>query len=270
VSEQQLAAPYPSLNEAFPNGRQHQLAALGHTENRRTEVVKTLGLPALAVEDQLVRALLELGIENAQHAKSARQEIENSLGFFSFRGFPTGQAPTPRELKKAVSRIAASMRNMESDLNLLMMARRDIGIGEQKRAEALKQMQHAILGSIAARILPASLTGKFTDDEIADAMPNVSNSINTQGFSNGWNGGFSHVAQIADKLADAFDQSELSKPTKTYDIHFTRFIGHLAGIFKKWTGNEARSPDSNATQPSNWRSQFSRFVEAVWPLTPEG
>lgn len=243
---------------------------MGHDEPYRKGIAYTQGLETLCVADQYARALIVLGIDTPENAQAARQSIEASLAFFMLRGFPTGQAPAPKKLKKAVSRIAASMRNMESDLNLLMMARRDIGIGEEKRAEALEQMLHAILRSIAAYILPASLTARFTADEITDALPTVSGSINTQGFSNGWAVGFDRVARTADKLASAFDQSDLSKPSQTFDIHFTRFIGQLASIYAKWTGKKARAPDRNATQPPDWRGPFSRFVEAIWPLTPEG
>lgn len=270
MSEQRHAAQYPTLHDVFPSQRHLQVVALGHTEDRRTEIVETHGLPMLAIQDQMVRALLELNIDNATDAQSAYDAIDAALAFFKFRGFLKGQSPSPKRIKKAMQRIAVSMGHIESDLNLLMMARRDIGIGEQERADSILQMQHAILGSIAAHVLPTSLSSKFSDDEIADSMPSVEQSFGKSGFKNDWTHGFARVAHIAQKLANTFAPAELSKPPRNHDIHFTRFIGHLGDIYERWTGLEAHAPDRNANQESDWRGPFSRFVAAVWPLTAEG
>lgn len=270
ATQQSPASPYPALRDAFPANRQEQIVAMGHTENRRSEIATLHGLEMLAVHDQYVRALLELNIDNARSAQSAYQAIYAALAMFSIRGFPTGQSPTPAQIKKALKSIASSMTQIESDLNVLMMARRDIGIGEDERAASLEQMQRTILGSIAANILPPALTHKFTDEEIADAMPSTTQSKGQWGFSNAWNGGFTKVAHTADALAEAFGPSELSKPTRVYDIHIARFIGQLGGIFTQWTGQVPHAPDRNANQTTGWRGPFSRFVDAVWPLTPEG
>jgi hypothetical protein len=270
ATQQSPASLYPLLSAAFPANRQKQIVAMGHTEDRRWEIALRKGLETLAVEDQFVRALLELNIESADAAQSARQAIDNALAYFSTRGFPTGQSPTPAKIKRALKSIASSMTNIERDLNLLMMARRGAGIGEVERSDSLEQIQHAILGSIAANILPSSLTYKFTDEDIVGAMPSTTQSIGRNGFTNSWVGGFTKVAHTAEVLAEAFDDSELSKPTRSYDIYFVRFIWQLSVIYSRFSGKVAHAPDRNATQACDWRGPFSRFVEAVWPLTPEG
>lgn len=271
ASQQSHSAPYPVLSEAFPPDRQAQIIAMGHTEDRRSAIAQTEhGLHWLAVADQFVRALLELKIGNEQDAQSAHQSLDAALGMFKLRGLPTGKSPTPRQLAKAIERIAKSMRNIETDLHLLALARRDIGLGEQQRADSLQQIQHAILGSIAADILPTSLTRKFSNDEIAETMPTYSQTLDRMEFSFNYSGGFTKVADTVDRLAATFVSSELKKPTKGYDLNFTRFIGQLGGIFNQWIGEPPHAPDRNSNQGADWRGPFSRFVAAVWPLTPEG
>lgn len=266
----QQSATYPSLQAAFAADQIAALKALGHNEAFRANVAQTAGLEHLCILDQYARCLLTLGISNRDDANKARRSIEAALASFMFRGILTGQAPTPTNVKNAILRIGASFTSIGSDLALLMTARRDVGIGEETRAEALEQIQYAILGSIAADLLPQALASKFTYDEVADAMPSVSNAANKQGYNDQWAGRFNKVGQRIGTLAASFDGGDFAKPRRTFDIHFTRFIGQLAGIFTIWTGQSARSPDRNANQPQGWRGPFSRFVEAVWPLTPEG
>jgi hypothetical protein len=261
---------YPSIEMAFPYQCRDRLTALGHTEERRLNIAKSADLEMLALSDQYVRAIYELGIDSPENASNAHSAIESALAFFQFRGFSTGDSPSPKAIKKAIKRIARSAENIQADLNLLMMARRDIGINEQTRADSLEQIQHTILGSFVANVLPASIRNKISDDEIAAAMPTITSTANAFGFSSEWEGGFSKLANTANSIADAFTLAELSKPTRTYDVHLARFIGHLAAIFELWTGSAPHSPDRNVNQPSDWRGPFSRFVAAVWPLTPEG
>lgn len=260
---------YPSIDEIFPSHDHERLALLGHDEIRRQVIASSAGLEMLALSDQYARAIYELGIDNQTDAGIAHQEIEAAVTMFHLRGVPRGQSLTPSQIRSGLRRIASNLREIQNDLNSLMVARRDFGIGESVRNSSLEQIQLTMLGSIAANILPSSLTNKFTDEDIADAMPIVFQTEGSLGFTNTWAGGFNRVAKVADDLADAFEPLDLSKPTRAHDLNLVQFIGCLGEIFTHWTGQKARSPERNANQAVDWRGPFSRFVEAVWPLTPD-
>ena len=243
-----------------------ELASANETEIIRASIAQNQGLETLTIIDQIIRAMTELGVHGETEAASVGRQIDNALVAFKFRGFPTGAAPTPAKIRKAIKRIADSAKTIESELNMIMSARRGAGGKDEPRALALAQIQHLILGSIADNALPAPLRAKFTDDDIADVMPSAS----LLTFNNQWNGGFERIGLAAQKVHDAFPASELKNPPRVVDPSFADFIGRLGAIYQDVTGQAPHAPDRNANQPDGWRGPFSRFVEAVWPLTPEG
>lgn len=241
-------------------------AAVREVEAIRVRIAANLGLPALAVADQMAAAMAVLGVQGQEQAALVENQINSALVCFTLRGFPTGLAPNPAQLRKAIKRIAESARNIESDLELIMMARRGTQAGEATRADTLQQIQHAILGSIAANAIPSALRRTTTYDEIADTMPTAE----LLSFSNVWIGGFANIAHDVEKLHAAFEADAFARPTNVIDDHFAAFIGRLAAIYEEVKGEVPHAPDPSESMSSDWRGPFPRFVAAVWPLTPEG
>ena len=181
---------FPPLSSVFPQDKLPAAIAMGHTEDRRAAIVTQCSLDQLRVEDQLVKALLHLAITNPTDANIARQHIDGALAMFCIRGVPHGEGPSPRQIRNALNRLSKSLLQIEADLSLLMLARQDTANNETERGEALEQIQHAVLGSIAANVLPQELSGRFSFEDIAAAMPTIKSGARSIGWENGWNGGF--------------------------------------------------------------------------------
>lgn len=257
---------YPTIEEAMHPFSTDALAAFGYDENTRTKIAFEQGLPNLAIADQFARAMAELGVIGIERSNDVRLQIQNALLLHKFRGFASGETPPPAKLKKAIKQISNCAAEIDRSLELIFDARRDLYAAGDSRAEALRQVHLTILGSVAANVLPAQLREKFTDDDIANVMPESS----FPSFSNPWVGGFARVADIAKRVHDEFANSELAKAVKNpVPQPFVDFVHRLGAIFRNVTGDPPRANKPTSTQPTDWHSPFVRFLLEVWPLTHE-
>jgi hypothetical protein len=257
---------YPLLSlESLPTTPEER-ASLAAKEFKRAWIANNYGLERLAVHDQFERAIDELGVQGDENRTWVFNEIDNALAMFKFRGFSAGDAPPPAKIRKAIKRISESAKHISSDLKLIASARRGSLTGEEPWAKTLEQIHHLILGSIAENALPSPLRRKYSDDDIADAMPKITLLQDNPD----WVNGFARIGHSVQKIHEAFDARELARPTQGIDAQFAAFIGRLGEIYKEITGKRPAAPDPSGGVGGDWRGPFSRFVKEIWPLTPEG
>jgi hypothetical protein len=251
---------------AKPDALATELALQHLREENRAAIALEYGPAALAIYDQYDRAMTELGVSSAEQAERVQGQIEGALIGFQFRGFPTGHAPSPTELKAAIRSIADHFCGIEKDLSVLFTAWRGVGHGNDDKATKLDYIHRLILGNVAEHVLPRQLRSKFSPDDIAEVMPQAA----LLKVSNPWNRNFQRIGEEVMRVHDAFDVDELRNPTRQLDETFVNFVHRLALIYTDVTGALASASDAKPPQSSQWHSPFSRFFRLVWPMTLEG
>ncbi len=251
------------------DGEESRWNEIGHSAARRIQIAMHEGLERLAVADQYARAILALNISSPQNAEIAHSEIENAITAFLFRGAGKGSNPEPQEIIRAVSKIADSLSVIDESMSLLFGAMVNSAGIHAERHNTLEAVHREIFGAIFAKALPVSLAEKIADSWIG-VLPSANRNENEWSFSNPRNGRFALAASAVQQIAANLTAESLALPRRASDYDFVSFIKRLGFLYHKWTGTEAASPDRNLNQSHNWRGPFGRFVEAVWPLTPEG
>ena len=142
-----IANNYPPLTLESPPSTPDEQAALEAAESIRAWIAENYGLEQLAIMDQYVRACRALGITDTETARQVHVAIESALGYFMLRGFQTGKAPTPNDIKTALASIAEGARAIARGLSLLQQTRRGVGLDNHDRANELKRLhRNVVLG----------------------------------------------------------------------------------------------------------------------------
>jgi hypothetical protein len=261
-----IANNYPPLTlESLPSTPDEQ-AALEAAESIRAWIAENYGLEQLAIMDQYVRACRALGITDTETARQVHVAIESALGYFMLRGFQTGKAPTPNDIKTALASIAEGARAIARGLSLLQQTRRGVGLDNHDRANELKRLHRNVVLAIANDSLPRSLRS-FSEEVLESTIPTVSHTLS---FSDQWTPNWERLARSLSKVADSADLIALKSPTRQNDEAFVNFVHRLGEVYRQFTGKAPRADARKATQPEGWHSPFVRFFLEVWPLTPEG
>ena len=261
---------YRTIDDVFSLVEIKRLPAFEYNEARRERIANAGGLEELANTDQLAKALCCLRINKPEDVPAAVSDISFSLESFKYRAPEQVTNISSESLLDALNRIALNARNIDDDIALLTLAYRTTGLNSDARVDSLKQIQNQIFTSIVRDILPAALSSSITDDALLNSLPAKFDSISTIEFNSQWqHRGFNIFGQIVDGLAQQYGE-KLARNTRPNEIHPARFIGNLARVYEVWTGKRATVPNRTETQPKDWRGPFPRFVETVWPLTPEG
>ena len=227
---------------------------MAEAEVIRAGIASNCGLETLARADQLVRALSELGVQSAEQVPMIVQNIENALIAFSFRGFPTGESPSPSDIADAIRLIADGAKSIERGLSVIQKARIGLGLGNEKRGVALEYLQRSILSSIANRALPVSMQ-RYSQADFDATLPTAS----LLDFSNPWAANFMRIAWDAEKLLTSDALNDLANPTRQRDEALVNFVHRLGAIYRQATCNEPRADEPKPPQSDDWCSPFVRF-----------
>lgn len=260
-------AVFPPLTYANSPHSSEERAARDRAEQRRAWIYNNFGPEQLAISDQYVRAMVELGVTGAEQSASVARKIESALAAFMFRGAAPGTMRSGSELLRSVDRIAVALESLAKELGIIMAARRSLGLAATCRAENLDQIHRAILDSIVEAVADGQQT-IFPCDQVAGTMPTVGPGLHD--FSDSWTPSFNRAARKVRKVRSAFEVDDLNLPTHQAEQSLTDFIHRLGSIYKEVTGRPPAANKRKATQPDDWNSPFVRFLQQVWPLTPEG
>lgn len=174
-----------------------------------------------------------------------------------------GQSPS--DLFAALEDIAQGSESVAKGLAAIALARR-AAAPDTARAAELAHFQAAVLSQIARSTTPRELNARFSDEQLADAMPFVQGLVD---FHDDWAPGWATLPNKIRKLATLPDRDSLRR-SRAVSAELIEIVGRLARIYTQATGRKPAVSEADAAAKPGWKGPFHRFVEAVWPALGTG
>lgn len=184
----------------------------------------------------------------------------------------------PREIRKAVARIAKAAETIEASLELLRKEGAALPDGYGERSKLVRNVYREIIRAATERLVPATISGALSPEERSKSLPYTFNL--SFGLSDGetppressgpWLGRFAlfgaTVRSIERWIGEQGREEKLRRPTQVRDGNAVSLIAELAAIFERITG-AAASAHRLSDAYDDQRTDFVRFAQTIWVAT---